>query len=85
MDSIVNDDKRGFPRKKTLRVGTISYRNDSCTMDCTILDLSDDGAKLKPLDSVNLPESFRLRIAHGPIYDCKVVRRARDEVGVVFV
>ena len=80
-----SDDKRGSSRMKTLKSGTIVYQNDSCTMNCMILDLSDRGAKLRPIDVTILPETFRLMIAHSSTYSCEVVRRTRDQVAVRFV
>ena len=76
---------RTTSRKKTLREGTIVFRNDSCTMGCAILDLADGGAKLRPADVTLLPENFRLIIKHGPSQQCEVVRRTRDQVAVRFI
>ena len=76
---------RSTSRKKTLREGTIVFRNDSCTMGCAILDLAEGGAKLRPTDVTLLPESFRLIIKHGPSRQCEVVRRTRDQIAVRFI
>ena len=50
-----------------------------------ILDISDTGARLKPAEPVHLPGTFRLVIDHGASFDCKVVRRMDDQMGVQFV
>ena len=78
-------EQRAESRARTIKAGTISYKNESCTMECAILDLSAKGAKLKPRDAMLLPEVFRLRIPYGRTYDCEVVRRWRDQVGVRFL
>jgi hypothetical protein len=80
-----SDDKRGGARKKTLKGATISYQNGQCTMTCTIRDLSESGARLKPADPVHVPESFTLILADGTAYQCKRVRKAADEVAVRFL
>ena len=78
-------ESRAAPRKKILKVGTIVFQNDSCTMPCAILDLADGGAKLKPADVTLLPEQFRLDIRHGESHNCEVVRRTLDQVAVRFI
>jgi len=79
------DERRASARNKTLRTATISYQYDSCTMKCIILDISELGAKLKPTDSMILPEYFRLKIDYGQSYNCQMVRRTKDQIGVRFV
>ena len=85
MDKPNDGDHRTNARKRTLMSGTIVYQNDNCTMPCTIPDLSDEGAKLRPLDTTLLPEFFRLKITHRQFYDCEVVHRERDRIGVQFI
>jgi hypothetical protein len=70
---------------KSLEAGTIIDQNDSSRMKCLILDLSENGAKLKPTDVTLLPKTFHLMIADGPSYDCEEVRRTHDQIAVRFV
>ena len=78
------NERRRNARMKTLKAATIVYQFDSCTMKCIILDISDTGARLKPAESIHLPGTFRLVLDHGASFDCKVVRRMDDQLGVQF-
>lgn len=79
------DERRNHTRMKTLKAATIIYQFESCTMKCIILDISETGARLKPAEPVHLPGTFRLVIDHGASFNCKVVRRMDDQMGVQFV
>ena len=53
---------------------------------CIVLDKSDVGALLKVKDLVVLPEQFKLLIGdENQVFNCQVVRRDGDHVGVEFV
>jgi PilZ domain len=77
-------EKRGGTRKKTLKGGAIVYQNGNCSMNCTIVDISDTGAKLKPADPVYVPETFDLVLPNGPTYRCVLIRRTKDQIAVRF-
>ncbi len=53
-------------------------------MDCLVLSLSDDGAALQPLDSLNIPDAFVLKIKDGAVHECQVCWRHADKLGVRF-
>ena len=76
---------RRSPRISVVKSGQIIYRAATCVMDCVILDLSDHGAALQPESPHRLPESFRLKIHHGPTHDCEVCWRYRNKLGVRFL
>ena len=78
-------EQRRHPRRKTLLGGMVIYENNTCTMNCTILDLSDSGALVKPGDIVNCPQSFRLKNSRGLDRMCELVRRAGQNIGVRFL
>ena len=78
-------EKRVSSRKRTIKSGTIVYRNGNCTMKCSILNLSEKGAMLKPADPIQVPADFRLVIDFGPSHDCEIVRKTRDQIAVRFV
>lgn len=80
-----SDERRKNGRMRTLKAATIIYQFESCTMKCIILDISETGARLKPAEPVHLPGTFRLVIDHGASFNCKVVRRMDDQMGVQFV
>ena len=79
-----SNEKRSDPRKKTLKGATIAYRNGHCTMTCTIRDLSETGALLKPADAVHVPDTFKLILFDGVAHDCEVSQRTRDQLAVRF-
>lgn len=77
-------DRRAAPRLRTIRRAEIVYNSGHCVVGCTILDLSEGGAKLRPADLLTLPRTFELRIAYGPVCRCETVRRSGMCVGVRF-
>lgn len=78
-------DQRFSKRIKALRKGTISYNHGATTMDCSILDISEAGARLRPADTVFVPDSFRLRLSPTLTIGCAVIHRGRNDIGVAFV
>jgi hypothetical protein len=78
-------DQRFSKRIKALRKGLISYNHGASTMDCSILDLSSGGARLRPDDPVRLPGNFRLRLTPSLTIGCEVVYREQSDIGVAFV
>lgn len=72
------------PRAKTLKSGLIIYNHGRCTMSCTVLEVSAEGAKLRPQDSIWIPDSFDLRLPDGTRRHCDVVRKQRSDVAVHF-
>lgn len=82
LDASAAEERRTAARAKTLRTGLIIYDEGRCTMSCTILELSSTGAKLRPQDSVWLPESFGLRLPDGTRRHCEVVRKDRTDIAV---
>ncbi len=77
-------ERRAAVRAKTLKTATIIYDQGRCTMSCTILELSPGGAKLRPQDTVWVPESFDLRLPDGSRRHCDVVRKIRTDIAVRF-
>lgn len=60
--------------------------DDRCgEMTCTIVEMSNTGARLHPADPNLLPDSFDLVIAPGEEAKCEVVHRADLEIGVRFI
>lgn len=86
-------DARRARRKPMLTIGEIDVPGRDAGIECTVLDLSTTGAKLrltagKPrafTPAVVLPETFRLIIARDHIaMDCRLAWRVEDMVGVAF-
>jgi hypothetical protein len=78
-------DQRFSKRIKALRKAMISYNQGATTMDCSILDLSEGGARLRPFDPLRVPASFRLRLTPSLTIGCEVVYREKADIGVSFV
>ena len=78
-------DARRSKREKIFDKAMIVYNDGFCTMDCEVLDYSEDGAKLKPLNPRDCPIYFQLRVKHGPTRNCMVLRRTGREFGVRFL
>lgn len=76
---------RDSVRHKILKAGQIVYRNSSCVMDCTILNISATGACIQPADTFDEPSNFILKIAHGPSRRCEVRWRSGGKLGVRFI
>ena len=78
-------DRRSSVRKKVLRAARVFFNDRQSLMDCTILDLSDGGAKLEFSGRQVLPRTFDLQMQNGAIYRCEV-RWAKDNYfGVRFL
>jgi hypothetical protein len=78
-------DQRFTKHIKALRNGTISFNRGATTMGCSILDISEDGARLRPQDVVYVPDSFRLRLLPTLTIGCEVTDRGAEEIGVAFI
>ncbi len=72
-------------RHKILKAGQILYRNSTCVMDCTILNISATGACIQPADAFVEFGTFTLKIAHGPSRRCEVRWRSGGKLGVRFI
>lgn len=79
------EERRNDSRTKTLRSGLITYDQGRCTMACTILEISTGGARLRPQDSIWVPELFELRLPNGSWRSCELVRKDRTDIAVRFV
>jgi PilZ domain len=80
--------KRRFKRKYFDRVGALDVHDGTPTKACEIVDISDGGARLRPLLCApqTLPQEFTLVLsACGKVRrSCRVAWRSRTEVGVQF-
>jgi hypothetical protein len=78
-------DRRSSVRKKVVRAARVIFNENQNLVDCTILDLSDGGAKLEFPSRQVLPRTFDLQMQNGAIYRCEV-RWAKDNFfGVRFL
>ena len=54
---MLNERRRG-PRQKSLLGGKVIFDNHNCSMDCTVRNLSDDGALIVSTESYRMPREF---------------------------
>ena len=71
-------------RATIIRTGYIAFEGEGDTMNCTVMDLSDKGARLRPDDPLKIPDSFSLFVRDIDALPCQVTWRAGLYVGVRF-
>jgi hypothetical protein len=78
-------DRRASQRKKTNAIGKVMLNDNVTLLDCTILDLSDGGAKLQFSGRQVLPRTFIMQLPTGSVMRVEV-RWAKDNFfGVRFM
>lgn len=77
-------DRRRAKRLRGIHKGLIIFGGSNCSQPCAILDISETGARLRPLDSFTCPDRFQLRDSKSAIRECTVVWRHGASVGVRF-
>jgi hypothetical protein len=78
-------DRRKAPRFTISKDSKILFRNGSCQMGCTIVEISNTGARLFPADAALLPNEFELLVTPGTRVRCEAVHRSANEIGVRFL
>jgi PilZ domain len=79
------DDKRKFPRRRVLKEGKIVFADGLRVIDCTIRDMSEEGARLLIANTVGLPDTFQLyEKSSGLLYPASIVWRQSNAIGVHF-
>ena len=76
--------KRREPRPLVIKAATLVFNNGNCSMDCQILDLTKNGARLKPADMLVCPNEFTLKLPQGSVHECEVRWRKGGFLGVRF-
>ena len=77
------DENRTRLRRRVLKAGKIMFARGTCTVDCTIKNISEHGAMLQVENSVSLPDEFQLYEPTGLLlHEVRVVRRASRLIGV---
>ena len=75
---------RAQQRRSTLKGGKIVFNAGRSTIDCTVRNLSRDGAKLQVASVVGIPDAFDLLLPNTARQPCRIAWRKVKEVGVVF-
>ena len=83
--AVVNDDPKVAVRQRTFLKGTVYYDNRRASIECTIRDLSDSGARLAFDHPVTVPDNIELFISQKQqTLRAYVRRREPYEIGVAF-
>lgn len=78
-------DQRRHPRIRTFFGGVITFNKRCSTINCTVRNLSETGARLHLADTGTLPNTFDLIIRARDIdTPARVVWRSDTEAGVTF-
>lgn len=80
----IETEKRGVPRRTTLKSGKIVFNAGRSTIDCTVRNLSPKGAKLLVSSVVGIPETFDLVLDGHSRQPCRIIWRRLKEIGVEF-
>ncbi len=78
-------DSRKHRQPKTFKSGQIVFSEKRCLVSCTVCDFSEGGAKLQTDLAIECPDSFELILEDGSTYECTVVWRRANFLGVKFV
>jgi len=81
----ITSDRRIQRRQRVLKKALIVFNHGHATIGCQILDLSDLGAKLMPVDVVSCPREFILKLPSDGSRNCEVKWRKGTVLGVQFV
>jgi hypothetical protein len=75
-------ERRRHKRQRVLKGAAIVFRSGNCAIACQILDMSESGALLMPVDVTSCPAEFVLRPRDGAPRNCEVVWRTGTKIGV---
>lgn len=81
----MTEDSARAPRTRTFLKGVVLYDNRRVSIECTIRDLSDTGARIAFQSPITIPDRIELFIPHkNRTYLADVKRQDGSEVGVAF-
>jgi PilZ domain len=76
-------EKRTTSRNRVFKAGTIEFGGSA--IDCTVRNVSNNGAALDVASPIGIPEKFTLVLpSDGLAFSCRVVWRKQRRIGVVF-
>jgi hypothetical protein len=79
----MQQERRRWPRKKSFLKGTVFFNHRHSSVECTIRDFTDYGARLQFASPVTLPDTVELSIpAREQTLTVHIRWRKDDEVGV---
>ncbi|CAN7658506.1 PilZ domain-containing protein [Rhizobium sp. LjRoot30] len=80
----VQEERRAFPRWKTLKTVRILFNAGASSFNGIVRNMSEGGAKVILESSIGLPDDVELVFEDGTAKPGKVVRRTLTEIGVAF-
>jgi hypothetical protein len=79
-------DNRGQPRRRVLLSGRMVHSPHEETVDCTIVDVSSTGARLRLPDGAFLAEPlFLIDLTHGLAFKARLAWRRDNKAGLEFI
>ena len=79
------EERRRVPRHRTLKSGKIVVQSGRWVVDCTVRNLSTQGALLLVRSLAAIPEKFDLVLeTTGEHHPCRIAWRGEDRLGVEF-
>lgn len=81
----MQDERRKHHRNRTLKGARIVTNDGHSTFDCTVRNMSEEGAKLAVASVIGLPRRFRLTMLDGRSFDCETIWHTETELGVRFL
>jgi hypothetical protein len=77
-------EKRAAPRHRVLKHGTLAFR-DGGGIECTVRNISSNGARLDIVNPIGLPDAFTLIIETDQFMRrCHAVWSSEQRIGVAF-
>jgi hypothetical protein len=78
-------ERRTAARLRSLLRGRIVFNNGNSTLDCTVREISSDGARLEVSEAVTIPDRFDLFIPQkNQTSHAVIVWRRENSIGVTF-
>jgi hypothetical protein len=85
MEPSTTTERRLLPRQQTRKVGRIAFNRASSTINCTMRDHSNGGARLEVASVLGIPNTFELRLEGHSVRSGRIVWRKADAIGIEFV
>ena len=80
----MTEERRAVIRHRTLKGGRIVTNGGYSTLQCTVRNLSDEGARLRIASVIGIPDVFDLLLDDGQKFACRSVWKTETEMGVTF-
>lgn len=79
------EEHRYAQRTRALKGARIVYNHGHSSLNCTIRNLSEGGAKIVVETTIGIPDGFTLMLDDGASHDCSVRWKKITEMGVQFL